>query len=877
MTLKAGSRLGAYEVIEPLGAGGMGEVFKARDTRLDRIVAIKVLQSHLVTPDARQRFEREARVISSLNHPHICTLYDVGQQDGVDYLVMEYIEGESLADRLTRGALPLAETLRTSTEVVDALDRAHRQGLVHRDLKPGNIMLTKSGAKLLDFGLARATGLASASGVSSPTMSRPLTAEGSIVGTFQYMAPEQLEGKEADQRSDLFSFGAVLFEMATGRRAFEGKSQASLIASILKETPQPISAVTSVSPPALDRIAQRCLEKDPEDRYQTSRDVLLDLKWVGEAGSKAGIPASVSARRKSRERLAWGIAGLATAAVVLLAFQVVANRQHRPEPIEFLAPVPGEITFIDTPKISPDGRVIAYTASDTTGIQRLWLRPLDSMQSRRLMNTDNAGRPFWSPDCKMVAYMSDGKLKKNAIAGGPAQTLCESRSRGDGSWGRRNVILYDGSPTDSIMKVSAAGGTATPATKIDRAANETGSAWPSFLPDGRHFLFLGLTAGAESHLKVGDIESNKVIKLATGNYSRIEYVEPGFIVFARDRALLAQPFDASRLKFTGEAFPIVDDVASGGGTASNADFSTSARVLVYRGGVAGGFTQIVALDRAGNTLRRVGPLTNMYNVSLSPDGRRLATSRGDGAPDIWITDLARDVSSRFTFDAGSDVTPVWSPDGSTIRFNSDRQGFWSIYEKSSNGTSVDTKVYEIPSHGVGITDWSRDGTMVVGIATDRNQGGVFVMPTRGGTARTIVQGSFVPGDARFSPDGRYIVYSAAESETREIYIVPTEGAGKWQVSSGGGRDCRWSRDGKEIFYVALGGRLMVVDVSTTPTVTLGEPHVLYSSVAWDPDRFGGNYDVSPDGKTVYLRRREGAADLPATSVVVNWYERFRKR
>ncbi|HET9951320.1 MAG TPA: protein kinase [Candidatus Eisenbacteria bacterium] len=881
MTLVPGTRLGAYEILAPIGAGGMGEVFKARDTRLDRVVAIKILQGHLsVSPETRQRFEREARVISSLNHPNICTLFDIGHQDGMDYLVMEYLEGDSLADRLAKGPLSLQELLKAGTEVADALDRAHRQGLVHRDLKPGNIMLTKAGAKLLDFGLARATGLAPSAGsmTASPTMSRPLTAEGTIVGTFQYMAPEQLEGKEADPRSDLFSFGAVLYEMATGRHAFEGKSQASLIASILKETPQPISSVSNVSPPALDKIVMRCLEKDPEDRYQTARDVLLELKWVADAGSRAGIPAPVAAKRKSRELLAWRLVALATTAALLFGVNGIVNRPKPAKPIEFLAPVPAGIVFIDTPKISPDGSTIAFSASDTTGAQRLWIRRLESLDSTPLTNTETAGRPCWSPDGKFLAFMSDGKLKKVAVDGGPPQTVCESKSRGDASWSRKGIILYDGSPQDSIMRVNAGGGTPSPATRIDRKNGETGSAWPSFLPDGRHFLFLGLTAKPdESYLKVGDIESDKVVTLQKGNFSRIEYVAPGYIIYARERALLAQPFDAGSLKMKGDPFPIVDDVAAGGGTSSNADFSTSRSTLIFRGGAAGGLTQVFVLDRDGRDVRTIGDPMNVYNVSLSPDGQRLATSRGNANVDLWITDIARGVSSRFTFDPAQDFTPVWSPDGKRIAFNSDRSGREAIYIKDSDGVQAESLLVAHELR-LGVADWSRDGRYLACLLAGK-EGGVYVIDLQGDRAlRPVVVTPFLEGDPRFSPDGRWILYSNDESGRREVYIQSIQaGSGKWQVSTDGGRDPRWSRDGKEIFFLASNNRLMAVDVTTDPTITLGTPHVLFRSVSWDPDRYGGNYDVSADRQHFYIRRANGMSELPATTVVVNWMERFKKR
>jgi predicted Ser/Thr protein kinase len=577
MSLQTGTTIGAYEIQGLLGSGGMGEVYRARDTRLDRTVAIKVLQGHLtLDEDVRQRFDREARIISSLNHPHICTLYDVGHQDGMDYLVMEFLEGESLAERLTKGALPLPEVLKISVEIADALDRAHRQGLLHRDLKPGNIMLTKSGAKLLDFGLARAVPPSrSMSDLSSPTMSRPITAEGTIVGTFQYMAPEVLEGKEADARSDIFSFGAVVYEMATGRRAFEGKSQASLIASILKEAPQPLSTLAPLSPPSLDRAVMRCLEKDPEDRWQTVRDLLLDLKWAGEGGSRAGIAAPVAARRKSRERLAWSLAGAGGLAAGLLALLAISWAPKPPPEIRFFIPTSPEIIGMGTPKVSPDGRYIAYNAADSSGVTRLWIRPMGSLTAQPLSGTENSQRPFWSPDSRYLGFMAEAKLKKIAVAGGPPQTICDSGSQGDGSWSKDGTILFDNTASDSLRRVPSAGGVPAPASWVDRTRGETGNAWPQFLPDGRHFLFLGLTARPESTaLKVGDLNSHTSRILAVGNFSRMDFV-PGYILYVKDRALLAQPFDAGGLKFNGEPFPVVDDVAVGGGGAANAEFSAS--------------------------------------------------------------------------------------------------------------------------------------------------------------------------------------------------------------------------------------------------------------------------------------------------------------
>jgi len=883
MSLSPGTRLGAYEILDLLGAGGMGEVYRARDTRLDRTVAIKVLHGDMaLTEEVRQRFEREARVISSLNHPHICTLFDVGHQDGVEYLVMEHLEGESLADRLSRGPMPIPELLKTATEIADALDRAHKQGLVHRDLKPGNIMLTKSGAKLLDFGLARATGLApTASQLSSPTMSRPLTAEGSIVGTYQYMAPEQLEGKEADARSDIFSFGAVLYEMATGKRAFEGRSQASLIASILKEQPRPISSFGQLTPPALERTIMRCLEKEPDDRYQTARDVMLDLKWISDAGSRAGVAAPIAARRKSRERIAWILAGAASLIALALAGFVVVNQPAKPGQLRFLIPAPPEIRQMNTPKVSPNGKYIAYNASDSTGTSMIWVRPLGSLVAQTLPGTQNAMRPFWSPDSRYLGFMADQKLKKIAIDGGPPQTLCNSNSNGDGTWSSQGTILFDNTNTDSIRMVSAAGGTTVPISTIDYAHGETGNAWPQFLPDGRHFLFLGMTnTPDEAVLKVGDIKTGKSKAIARGSYTRMQYVPPGYILTVRDRALLAQPFDASSFQLKGDAFPIADDVAAGGGDATNAEYSASDNgVLVYRGGLSG-LTRLVWMDRSGHEIRQIGDPGTYSGQVLSPDGNRVAVEvTTNGPSNIWILDGSRGVSTRFTFDTQGDYWPVWSPTGNRLTYFSFKGG-GGTYLKDASGARPESLLFA-KAPPMGVTDWSKDGRYFVCLCQMPKTGwDIYILPTAAGAKPyPFVATPFREWGPRFSPDGHWLAYSSNESGRREVYVQPFPGGGgKWQVSTQGGGDAEWRGDGKELFFLSGGGRLMSVDVQTNGgSLQLGIPKVVLNNLVTDGNQIGHNYAVSPDGQRFLIRTSERAGEIPSTTVFVNWTSTIAKR
>ncbi len=880
MALPSGTKLGPYQILDPIGAGGMGEVYRARDTRLDRLVAIKVLPEHLsASPDVRARFEREARAVSSLNHPHICTLFDVGHQDGVDYIVMEYLEGETLAARLARGPLPTPELLRVAIEIADALDKAHKQGFVHRDLKPGNVMLTKSGAKLLDFGLARSTGLAaSLSDLSrSPTMSRPLTTEGSIVGTFQYLAPETLEGKEADARSDIFAFGAMLYEMATGKRAFEGKSQASVIAAILERQPEAVSTVQPLVPPALDRLIAQCLVKEPDQRRQTMHDVLLEVQWISEGGSKAGVPLAVSVRRRSSGRLAWTTA--IVAAIVAAGFAVgwLARRPARPEPVRFFVAAPEGASAVGSPKISPDGHVIAYNVTDSTGAVRIWIRPMSALAAEPVAGTDGAGRPFWSPDSRFIGFMAGGKMKKVSVAGGPAVTICESGSGGDGSWGSGGVVLYDGSAADSIRRVSAAGGVAAPATRIDRTRGETGNAWPQFLPDGRHFLYLAMAVKAESTaIKAGRLDSNEARILATGNFSRMEYVQPGYVLFVKDRALMAQPFDAGKLKFRGEPFPLMDDVAVGGGGASNADFSASENgVLVCRGGAASAGSRFVWVDRAGKDLGPVGAPADYGGVSLSRDATRIACEVGVTSgtkSDIWILDPARDATMRFTFKPSLNVWPVWSPDGASIVFASDRDGSFALYQKPSTGATDEALLLKMGSNA-GPVDWSLDGRYIAclefGGATRWD---IWVLPTFGDQKPIpFVRTEFNEMEARFSPDARWIAYSSNESGRREVYLQPFPGpGGKLQVSTHGGRDPQWRRDGRELFFLGSEGKMMSVVVNPGAVLQLSTPKPLFDATRASENPAGKNYAASADGQRFLMRRQIQAPILPATTVILNW-------
>jgi serine/threonine protein kinase/Tol biopolymer transport system component len=887
MSIAAGARLGPYEILAPLGAGGMGEVYRARDTRLERTVAVKVLPAHLSSSaESRQRFEREAKTISQLSHPHICALYDVGNQDGVEFLVMEYLEGETLSERLLKGPVVFDQVLRYGTEIADALDKAHRQGIVHRDLKPGNVMITKSGVKLLDFGLAKAIAPAGrtsgASLTALPTQAgTDLTAEGTILGTFQYMAPEQLEGKEADARTDIFAFGAVLYEMATGRKAFSGKSQASLISSIMGTEPPPVSTVAPMTPPAFDRVVRTCLAKDPEDRWQIAHDVMLELKWVAEGGSQAGLPAPVVARRRSRERLAWIIAGVLAASTIALGFIELRRPRTTASVVRSIVLPPEKTSFsfvgggAGPVVVSPDGRHLAFVASESGGKKQLWVRPLDSLLAKPLPATADATYPFWSPDSRFVGFFADGKLKRIEIAGGPALSICDAPDARGGSWSRDGTILFEPSFREPIHRVPASGGKSVPVTKLDSFRNETTHRWPYFLPDGRRFLFFSgsHSTGAESELDailVGSLDGEKP-KLLVNARSNAAYAA-GHLLFVRQKTLLAQRFDPKSLELTGEAFPILENVQDDPGFFS-AVFSVSDQgTLAYQtASGSSGLSELTWVDRSGKKLDVLGDPADYFEPRISPDGRRVAIAIEDPG-DIWIYDLARRVRTRLTFSGSDDFAPTWSPDSTRVAFSSQRTGSGDIYAKTASGTGADellstSKIFKVPN------SWSPDGRYIVYIAFQGAPGSkadLWLLSLADRKTSPILQSPFDELQGVFSPDGRWLAYASNESGRFEIYVQPFPGpGGKWQISTSGGTQPRWARGGKELFFIAPGGKIMSVEIQTSTIVEAGTPQVLFSASLKNAP--GPPYDVSSDGQRILLNRPiEEASSSPPITLVQNW-------
>ncbi len=891
MAILAGTRLGPYEILAPLGAGGMGEVYRARDTRLGRSVAIKVLPPHLSSSaELRERFEREAKTISQISHPHICALYDVNREGETEYLVMELLEGETLAARLARGALPLEQALRYGVEIADSLDIAHRQGIVHRDLKPANVMLTKSGVKLLDFGLAKALQPDGPieSFTSVPTEAH-VTREGTILGTLPYMAPEQLEGKKADPRTDIFAFGATLYEMATGKKAFEGPSQASLISAILRDEPRPISQVQPMMPPGLDRVVKTCLAKDPEDRWQSARDVATELKWIADGGSQAGVPASVVARRGIRERLAWAAAAAATLAALAVVLVPARPREAlRMVQSSILPPEKSSFVFDLGPMaLSPDGRRLAFLAPTAEGKNLLWVRPLNGMAAQPLAGTEGAGYPFWSPDSRFLGFFAGGKLKKIDASGGPPQVLCDAQSGRGGTWNRDGVILFSPSLRDALQRVSSAGGSPAPATEFDASKQEYSHRFPFFLPDGRHFLYLaqamrvGQIVGED--VCIGSLESKERRSLFRANSNPVfapaaPGAASGHILFSRERTLLAQPFDARRMRLSGEAFPVGEQVQYFANFGFGVFTASDNGILAYQASGAGSMTQVVWLDRSGKQLDVLGPPAEYLRPRLSRDGRRVAIDVGDpqtGRFDIWIYDLARRVPTRFTFEADS-VFPIWWPDDSRIVFQSNRKGQSALYQKVSSGTG--NEEFLIQEGGLKVpTDLSSDGRFLAYHVIDNKTKtwdlGLYSVAEKKTFLFLSTPAAEVNG--RFSPDGRWIAYQSDESGTVEVYVQPFPGhGGKWQISTAGGTQPVWNRNGKEIFYVSPDNKLMAVDVKAVPGFEAGPPRALFDVHLKSVN--GWKYDISPDGQRFLANVVIGEVKTKPITLVLNWTAETKK-
>jgi serine/threonine protein kinase len=870
MSLAAGSHLGPYEILAPIGTGGMGEVWKARDTRLHRTVAIKVSKDHF-----SERFEREARAVAALNHPHICQLYDVGN----NYLVMELVEGQPL-----QGPLPVAKAVAFAEQILDALDAAHSKGITHRDLKPANILVSKHGIKLLDFGLAKQAGPL---GDCDATLTSGLTGQGQILGTLQYMSPEQLQGKDTDARSDLFAFGCVLYEMLTGKRAFEGDSPASVIAAILEREPVKLG---STAP--LERIIRRCLAKDPEERWQTARD--LKAEMICAASGETPSPQAPARPRRWRSWASW-IAPAVFATAVILVWK------FRPEPISgelvrFVVTPPAKGVFsqpVNTSvpvaqfELSPDGSAIVFAASVDGGKPLLWVRPLAEPAAHPLAGTENAMLPFWSPDSRWIGFFSEKQLKKIPANGGAVQVLVESMSDGfGGTWGPDGTILYS-SGSGGLSRISSSGSSATPATVLNPSNGEVAHRWPQFLPDGHHFLYFARVTFGHRGVYAGSLDSGQP-KLLLKSESNAIYVAPGYLLFVDGDTLTAQRFDVDGLKLLGDRIAVEPHV----GLASTSHAAVSASrtgVLAYTGAMLN-LGELTWFDRGGSRMGIVAASADYMDFRLSPDEARLAFSAIDAKtsqPDIWIADLRRGSTSRLTFGPVLNSSAIWSPDSGRLFFRSNSQGaVIELFSQSANGGGQLQPVlaYQrvqaagLRSFAFAPTDCSPDGRSILLSAPSQSTGfDIWLVQTDPtGAFKPLIEG---PGDqlqGNFSPDGRLIAYASNESGRFEVYVQtfpPSDR--KWPVSTAGGTEPRWSRDGREIYYLAPDRKLMSVSVAQGPAFAI--PRALFQTkLPGQGSVYRTNYIPAANGQRFLINRQTGEESGGEITVTINWLAGLRK-
>jgi serine/threonine-protein kinase len=882
MSVPPGSRLGPYDILSPLGAGGFGEVYKARDTRLDRTVAIKILPS--ADPELKARFEREAKAIAALTHPHICTLYDIGHQDGTDYLVMEYLEGETLAARIARGPIKVDDALKIAIEIADALDKAHHAGIVHRDLKPANVMLAKSGVKLLDFGLAKLRAQPAVSGLSiAATATRPpITGQGSIVGTLQYMAPEQLEGSDADERSDIFAFGCVVYEMLSGQRAFGGTSAATVIAAILEHEPPPLRQLTSVAPEILADVVTRCLDKNPDLRWQDIRDLAIVLRWAMQQERRA---ATVTAQ--SRSGVKWRRIAIAAGACALAATMAAGalwmKRSAATEAtfgtVRFSVSEPAAAAVVTdglpSMAIARNGSVFIYLAAEN-GVRRLYRRRLNQLDAAPIPGTEDASLPFVSPDGRWAGFTAGGRLMKVSLEGGTPVVICDQPASRGANWGPDDRIFFSINTDSGIWQIPATGGTPERVTTPDPKKGERSHRWPYVLPSGKYILY----TVAKSDILSFDDATIVARRLDTGVEQELVrgasfpiYSPAGYLLYVRAGALFAVRFDAVTATVTGKAVAVGADVVTYPATgAAQLGVSDAGSLLTIRGGATEHQTSVVMVDRNGRKTTVGFPPALYQDLQVSPDGGSVALDVNRANASIWIGDLARATTTRLTL-AWSNNGPVWSPDGGRIAFSSGRGGAINIFGQSIDGATTPEQLVT-SDRAKRIASWSADGEfLAIAEATPGAGRDIWVVPTRGNrTPRAFLRTPFDEYSPKFSPDSRWLAYVSDESGKPEVYLQPFPGPGrKLRVSQSGGTRPVWARNGRELFYWN-GDAMMVVGVTAGPSISLGVPRLLFRMRSNSP------YDVTRDGAG-FLMIEDSASPLTVSPITVttNWFEELTRK
>jgi serine/threonine protein kinase/Tol biopolymer transport system component len=882
MPLSPGDKLGPYEIRSLIGKGGMGEVYLGIDTRLGRSVAIKVSSR-----DFNDRFEREARAISALNHPNICTLYDIGP----NYLVMEFVEGELLSKIIERGPLPLDKALSYAVQIVDALAAAHAKRVIHRDIKPGNIMVTRNGVKVLDFGLAKlASERLPSNSENIETITDPITKAGAIMGTLYYMAPEQVEGKPVDERSDIFSFGIVLYEMATGQRPFTGDTQAGILASVLKDPPPLLNVRWPGTPRSLERLVRKCLEKKPEDRWRSAHDLkpaleLIDLDVPVASTTSASMSIQVQVPAKETKRKAWLWPALAALFALFAIVVAITAWELWPKPparvTRFQVTLPENVEFNRYVSVSPDGRKLVF--SGTAQRSGLWIRGLDTLEWRKLAGTDGGRSPFWSPDSRYLGFGVDNQLKKIDVVGGPPQTLYTAPSGvSTGTWGRDGVIVFGMLSDPGLYRVSVSGGMPASLTALGRG--ETRHALPTFLPDGKHFLYLRAGETDATGIYAGSIDakpSEQSSQRILATKYAVSYVN-GNLLFMLDGALMVQPFDAAKLQLRGDAVPVAEHV---GTTGSIGIFSVSETgVLAYRSqtGLAG--STLMWFDRQGRRLGAIGNPENYQELTLSPDGSRVVVFRSDNiGEDLWLIDVARGSSARLTTDPANESYPVWSPDGKQIAFASNRGGnMFNLYRKTA-GVSGEEELLLTDENSKAPSDWSRDGSFVLYTTRNQNDEDIWVLPMSEGDRkpRKYLGTQFRERNGVFSPDGRWVAYESEVSGRGEIYASSFPDAGAAPavlVSTAGGRLSRWRADGRELYYVSPDSKMMAVDVVPGSSFKASLPKPLFDLPAVTTnDPFAWTWAVTPDGKRFLVEIATDRSNTQAPiTVVLNWEADVKK-